>query len=197
MLHHDALIFDCDGTLADTMPAHYEAWVATLRPYGIDFEEDRFYSWGGWPTRQVAKTLLAEAGLSVDPEEIAVKKEAAFRLAMPSILPIEPVVRVARSLRNQRPMAVATGGVRRIVEPILEQIGILDLFETIVTCEDVARHKPDPDIYLEAARRLGVRPERCMVYEDTEPGLEAGRRAGMTCIDVRTLYTPRRVTRKE
>jgi beta-phosphoglucomutase family hydrolase len=194
MTSPDALIFDCDGTLADTMPAHYEAWVATLSRYGIDFDEDRFYSWGGWPTRQVAATLLDEAGLTVDPEQIAVEKEAEFQRAIASVQPIAPVVSVARSHHGQRPMAVATGGVRYIVEPILRQVGILELFQTIVTSEDVTLHKPHPDIYLEAARRLGVRPERCLVYEDTDPGLEAGHRAGMTCIDVRTLYTPRRVT---
>jgi beta-phosphoglucomutase family hydrolase len=194
MFQPDALIFDCDGTLADTMPAHYEAWVATLSRYGIDFAEDRFYSWGGWPTRQVAATLLMEAGLSVDVEQIAVEKETAFRRVMNAIRPIEPVVSVARAHRGQRPLAVATGGVRYIIEPILQQIGILEWFQTIVTSDDVTRHKPEPDVYIEAARRLGVRPERCLAYEDTEPGLEAARRAGMTCIDVRTLYTPRRVT---
>lgn len=197
MFQPDALIFDCDGTLADTMPAHYEAWVATLSRYGIDFAEDRFYAWGGWPTRQVAATLLKEAGLTADPEQIAVEKETVFRRVISSIQPIEPVVSVARRHLGQRPLAVATGGVRNIIEPILQQIGILDWFPTIVTSEDVTRHKPDPDIYLEAARRMGVRPERCLVHEDTEPGLEAARRAGMTCIDVRTLYTPRRVSSGE
>ena len=194
MFQPDALIFDCDGTLADTMPAHYEAWVATMSRYGIDFAEDRFYSWGGWPTRLVAATLLKEAGLDADVEQIAVEKETLFRRVLPSIRPIDPVVSVAREHRGQRPMAIATGGVRHIIESILQQIGVFDLFDTIVTSEDVTRHKPEPDVYLEAARRLSVHPERCLAYEDTEPGLEAARRAGMTCIDVRTLYTPRRVT---
>jgi beta-phosphoglucomutase family hydrolase len=191
----DALIFDCDGTLADTMPAHYEAWVATVQPLGIEFSEDRFYEWGGWTTHRVARELLQAAGLQLDVDEVAHRKEAAFEQNLAGIRAIEPVVQVARASCGVRPMAVATSGMRRVAVPILEQIGVRDWFQAIVTCEDVTRHKPEPDIYLEAARRLGVTPARCLVYEDTDPGLEAARRAGMSCIDVRTLYTPRRVTR--
>jgi beta-phosphoglucomutase family hydrolase len=189
-----ALIFDCDGTLVDTMPAHYEAWVATLSRYGISFPEDQFYAWGGWPTRKVAEALLRQAGVPLDPEQLAREKEAAFERGAHLVRPIEPVVRVAREHRGRRPLAVATGGVRHVVEPVLARLGLLDWFETIVTSDDVTRYKPEPDVYLEAARRLGVPPAGCLVYEDTEPGLEAARRAGMSCIDVRTLYTPRRVT---
>jgi beta-phosphoglucomutase family hydrolase len=189
-----ALIFDCDGTLADTMPAHYEAWVAALAPLGISFDEDRFYAWGGWTTRHVAQRLIEEAGLTFDPDELAIVKEAHFERVLHSIRAVEPVLNVAREQRGRCPMAVATSGMRRVIEPVLDIIGVRNWFQAIVTCEDVSRHKPEPDIYLEAARRLGVPPERCLVYEDTDPGLEAARRAGMARIDVRTLFTPRRVT---
>jgi len=189
-----ALIFDCDGTLADTMPAHYEAWVAAVQPHGIDFPEDTFYAWGGLPTRQVATRLLAEAGLTIDPEDLALQKEFLFERTMHSVRAIEPVVNVARAARGHCPMAVATSGMRKVIEPVLDIIGVRDWFQAVVTCEDVSRHKPEPDIYLETARRLRVPPQCCLVYEDTDPGLEAARRAGMACIDVRTLYTPRRVT---
>ena len=83
------------------------------------------------------------------------------------------------------PMAVASGGTRRLVHEQLRQVSIFDWFDTIVTCEDTDRHKPDPDVFLEAADRLKVLPKDCCVYEDGEPGIEAARRAGMTCIDVR------------
>lgn len=189
-----AIIFDCDGTLADTMPAHYEAWVATLRPYGIDFDEDRFYALGGTPTPQVAEIVLAEARWPATVQQVVAEKEAAFERALGDIQPILPVVDVARQHHGRLPLAVATGGLRHVALRILRHIGVVDLFAAIVTCEDVVRHKPEPDIFLEAARRLGVDPRTCLAYEDTDGGLAAARGAGMTCVDVRTLHQPRRVT---
>lgn len=191
-----AIIFDCDGTLADTMPAHYEAWVATMSRYGVPFDEDLFYGLGGWPTLQVAEHLL---GLStpttpVTADMIVVEKEALFELALAAIRPIDPVIEVARRHKGRLPLGVASGGLRRIVDATLAQLGIADWFQAIVTCEDVTRHKPQPDIYLEAAKRLNVAPEMCLAFEDTDPGVQAAYAAGMQVIDVRSLYTPRRVT---
>lgn len=191
-----ALIFDCDGTLADTMPSHFEAWLATMQRYGVAFSEDEFYAMGGWPTWQVADFLLGRTPpkTPVTPDQIVIEKEREFEESLGLIQPIEPVVEVARRHHRQLPMAVASGGLRRIVDAILQHLQILDLFETIVTCEDVTRHKPEPDIYLEAARRLGVAPELCLAYEDTDPGVQAAYAAGMQVVDVRSLYTPRRIT---
>ncbi len=193
-----AIIFDCDGTLADTMPGHYEAWLVTMRRYGIEFDEDEFYAMGGWPTWQVANHLLTRTPPSphVTPDDIVLEKEALFETQLRHVVPIDPVVEVARRHAGEMPLAVASGGLRRIVDAILTHIGILDLFQAIVTCEDVSRHKPEPDIYLEAARRLGVAPELCLAYEDTDPGVQAAYSAGMQVVDVRSLYTPRRVTPK-
>jgi len=102
-------------------------------------------------------------------------------------VPIEKVVAVAREARGTRPMAVASGGYRRVVERTLRHIGILDWFGVLVAAEDTSRHKPEPDVFLEAARRLGVAPGACTVYEDTDLGIEAARRAGMRWVDVRVL----------
>ena len=189
------LIFDCDGTLADTMPSHYEAWVATIEPLGVTMTEDRFYAMGGWPTQKVSEWLVREHGLRVDPTAMSNAKEARFEETLHLVRPIEPVVEIARRERGKRPLAVATGGTRRICEGILRHLDCLDWFNAVVCCEDVTRHKPDPDIFLEAARRLNTPPAHCLVYEDTDPGIESARLAGMTVIDVRTLHTPRRVTR--
>jgi HAD superfamily hydrolase (TIGR01549 family) len=183
----DALIFDCDGTLADTMPAHHRAWLDILRPYGIDFPEQRFYALGGVPTRTIAGMLFEEAGQTVDLAALVATKERAFLEQLAAVTPIVKVVEVARAGRGVVPMAVASGGRRPIVESTLRQIGVLDWFSVVVTAEDTVRHKPEPDIFLEAARRLGAEPSRCTVYEDTELGLEAARRAGMRAIDVRVL----------
>ena len=188
------LIFDCDGTLADSMPPHYEAWAAMLARYGLTLDEDRFYALGGWPTVRVAELLISESGQSLDPVSLAHEKEALFETLIHLVEPIAPVVQAVRDSHGKLPLAVATGGMRHICAQILRQIELFDHFDAIVTCEDVPTHKPDPGIFLEAARRLGIPPENCLVYEDTNPGLEAARRAGMQSIDVRTLHTPRRVS---
>jgi HAD superfamily hydrolase (TIGR01509 family) len=183
-----ALIFDCDGTLADTMPAHYRAWLEILRPFGISFPEDRFYAMGGMPTGTILEKLFAEVGkVPDDVEGLTRKKEQAFIEKMGEIRPIEKVVAVARQGRGRTPMAVASGGHRHMVEMTLRHIGILDWFPVIVAAEDTTKHKPEPDVFLEAARRLGVAPGDCTVYEDTELGIEAARRAGMHWVDVREL----------
>lgn len=182
-----ALIFDCDGTLADTMPAHYEAWLDVLRPFGIPFPEPRFYALGGVPTTEIARILFGEAGQPVDTAEIAHAKEQAFLTRMGAVRPIEKVVAVARDARGRVPMAVASGGQRSVVELTLRQIGVHDWFGVTVTAEDTQRHKPEPDVFLEAARRLGVPENVCTVYEDTDLGIEAARRAGMRWVDIRRM----------
>ena len=189
-----AIIFDCDGTLADTMPSHYEAWIEVLTRYELEMSEDRFYALGGWPTRKVAELLAREAGRTVDIDQLAEEKESLFEKYVHLVQPIGPVLTVVETHRGKLPMAVATGAVLPVCRRILKQIGLHESFDTIVSADDVERHKPAPDVYLEAARRLGVAPERCRVYEDTDPGIEAARRAGMEPVDVREFYTPRRVT---
>ena len=188
------IIFDCDGTLADTMPAHYEAWMAAMDRYALEMSEDRFYALGGWPTVRVAELLIAESGRPIDALELSHEKELLFGRMLHLVQPIEPVVEVVRSYRGKLPLAVATGAARSICQRILHQIGIPNWFDTIVSAEDVERHKPDPAVFLEAAHRLGVEPRHCLVYEDTDPGVEAARRACMEVVDVRDFHTPRRVT---
>jgi beta-phosphoglucomutase family hydrolase len=194
MTHFAAIIFDCDGTLADTMPSHYQAWATILDRYALSMSEDRFYELGGWPTAKVAELLAHESGRSIDVAQLSHEKESLFHDSLHLVRPIEPVVEIVRQYRGRLPMAVATGAVRSVCERILAHIGVADAFQTIVSSEDVRHHKPAPDIFLEAARRLGVDPRQCRVYEDTDPGIEAARRAGMEYIDVRDFHTPRRVT---
>jgi beta-phosphoglucomutase family hydrolase len=182
-----ALIFDCDGTLADTMPAHYQAWVATLTPLGATFTEEQFYAMGGWPTERVADFMVREQHIAVTADVIAREKEAHFERMLHTVEPVEAVTSIARQEHGRLPMAVATGGMRRICEAILRHLGCLDWFDAIVCCEDVSRHKPAPDIFLEAARRLKIPPAGCLVYEDTNPGIQAAQAAGMAVIDVRGM----------
>jgi HAD superfamily hydrolase (TIGR01509 family) len=188
------LIFDLDGTLADTMPVHYESWIDTLVPLGLTLDEDRFYALGGKPTVVVAQLLIDEAGLKHDAMELTLIKEARYLERLSEVPPIEPILKVARAARGKVPMAVATGALRDVAERTMDLIGIRDWFDALVTSNDVTRHKPDPEIFLESARRIGVEPQYCRVYEDADLGLEAARRAGMDAVDVRTVYRPRRVT---
>jgi beta-phosphoglucomutase-like phosphatase (HAD superfamily) len=186
-----AFIFDLDGTLADTMPAHFVAWTKVATRHGLTFPEERFYGLGGVPTAKIAGMLITEAGLALDPKAIALEKEQTYYdgLGPDGIRGIEPVLALARSHRdlNEGPLAVASGSVRRLVTRTLTALGISDWFATVVAAEDTTRHKPEPDVFLEAARRLGVDPAGCTVYEDTDIGLEAARRAGMRLVDVRPL----------
>ncbi len=169
------------------MPAHYRAWQTILRPHGIAFPEERFYAMGGMPTGKILEQLFSEAGRVPDVAVLTRQKEEAFLDRMGEIRPIAKVVEVARQARGITPIAVASGGHRHMVEKTLRQIGILDWFPVVVAAEDTTVHKPEPDVFLEAARRLGVAPARCTVYEDTELGIEAARRAGMRWVDVRSL----------
>jgi beta-phosphoglucomutase family hydrolase len=185
-----AFIFDLDGTLVDTMPSHFVAWTTIARRHGFEFPEARFYALGGVPTAKIAAMLIAEAGLTLDPVAVALEKEQMYYDSLASgggVRPIAAVLELARRHRGDGPLAIASGSVRRLVTRTLEALGITDWFSAVVAAEDTARHKPEPDVFLEAARRLGVEPASCTVYEDTDIGLEAARRAGMIAVDVRPL----------
>ena len=192
MLEIKGLIFDCDGTLADTMPLHWRAWQTVTGRYGITFPEDRFYALGGVPSRDILKLLREEQQLVLDPLVVAKEKEEEYLKLMAQVGPIHEVVVIARGHAGKLPMAVASGGTRQVIHKVLHHVGIFDLFQAVVTSEDVLHQKPAPDIFLEAARRIGVEPRFCRAYEDTELGMEAIRAAGMDAVDVRQLLKLKR-----
>lgn len=181
-----AAIFDCDGTLADTMPLHYRAWCDTLTPLGCPFPEEQFYAWGGSPAEEIIERLNAEHGLSIDAAATAHAKEHLYRTLIPQIAPVAAIVAEAERLHAAGcPLGVASGGMHLMVEETLETLGIRPLFRTVVAADDVERGKPDPEPFLAVAEHLGVAPEACVVYEDSPAGFEAARRAGMRVVDVR------------
>ena len=186
-----AAIFDCDGTLADTMPLHYRAWSDSLAPHGVPFPEEIFYEWGGVTTREIVTRLNALYGATLDPDGFTHAKEENYKRLIPHVGPVAAVVAEVRRLHGRCPLAVASGGLRAIIETTLKTVGLRDYFEVIVTSEDVMRGKPEPDTFLLAAERLGVAPSDCVVYEDAPAGLEAARRAGMRAVDVRPHLRPR------
>jgi len=185
------IVFDCDGTLADTMPLHWRAWQVISRRHGFSLPEDRFYSLGGVPSRDILKLLSAEQGIALNPLAVAREKEVEYLPLIAQVEPINTVVGVAREHYGKIPLAVASGGTKRIIEQVLNHLGIRSLFQAVVTSEDVVNQKPAPDIFLEAARRIGVPPQFCRAYEDTDLGMQAIRAAGMEAVDVRELLVRR------
>lgn len=183
--HIHALIFDCDGTLTDSMPVHLRAWAQTMAAHGVMLSSERFYALGGMPSDRIIALLGEESGVRMDPDAVSREKEEAFLDLLDEVRPVENVVRLAREQRGQRKLAVASGGFRWVVDRQLRHIGLSGWFDAVVTAEDTDRHKPAPDVFLEAARRLGVSPSACMVLEDADLGIKAAHRAGMAVVDVR------------
>ena len=181
------LIFDCDGTLANTMPLHWRAWQVITARHRLHLPEERFYALGGVPSRDILKMLSAEQGVPLDHLLVAREKEAEYLPLIAQVEPIKVVVSIARENYGKLPMAVASGGTGRIINQVLDHLVIRNLFGAIVTSEDVVNQKPAPDIFLEAARQIGVPPQFCRAYEDTELGLLAIRAAGMQAVDVREM----------
>lgn len=182
----DAVIFDCDGTLVDSMPAHFEAWCEALSIHGAGgiLKEDVFFAMGGRPTRDIVVDLNDEYGLRLDPEAVAFAKREAFLKRMDSVTLIDEIAAFAQSLRGRVPMAVASGGSRMVVEKTLRAVGISDWFDEVVTADDVKEGKPAPDIFLKAASLLGVAPQSCLALDDAPAGVLAAQRAGMHVIAV-------------
>lgn len=169
-MNYDAIIFDLDGTLADTMPAHYVAWRKILDPLNIPFPEDVFYGFGGVPTVKILEILSARHGVALDPVQLGEEKEIAFESGIQSIVAIPEVLAVAKAHLGQKPMGIATGGYRKVVGRTLSVLGIHDWFGAVVTVDDVTHGKPHPETFALAAQKLGVDPRRCLAYEDADPG---------------------------
>lgn len=177
-----AFIFDCDGTLADNMHLHYEAWSRAMQDFGGSYPEELFYEWGGVPTGDIVRRLNEKFGLSLDVEEVVTRKEHYYRESIPKVEPVPEVIALAREYHGRIPLAVASGGHRDLVERTLRELAVAELFDAVVTAEDYVRGKPAPDPFLKAAELLGVEPAHCLVFEDTATGEEAARAAGMQCV---------------
>jgi beta-phosphoglucomutase family hydrolase len=179
-------IFDLDGTLVDTMPVHYLAWEAAFKEEGLKgrLDENYFYELGGVPSLKVAALLGAHHGLKVDPRKVSLEKEELYKGSGIKLSLIAPVIEFARRARRTHPIAIASGGTRDVVTSTLEKTGLLELFPVIVTADDVAHGKPAPDMFLLAARLMGVPSGTCLVFEDGEPGINAAEAAGMQWVFV-------------
>jgi beta-phosphoglucomutase family hydrolase len=182
-----ALLFDLDGTLADTLPIHLAAWREAGAEFGITITDAMIMTHTGMPTVKVTEKLNEQFGWSLLPSAVKAAKDAAYARLKPQmgVRPIEPIYALAKAQRGQIPMAVGTGSNRSSAEDTLRSLGIEAWFEVVITADDVAHHKPAPDTYLRCAEALCVPPAACMVLEDGDYGLQAGKAAGMQVLDVR------------
>lgn len=179
-----AYLFDCDGTIVDSMPLHYIAWKATLTEWNCTFDEELFYAWGGKPTDEIVATLNAMNGLEMPVLDVTHRKEQMYFTLLPQLSAIAEVVEHIDAQHGRIPFAVVSGGSRDSITRSLTTVNLIHKFDTIVGAEDYLRSKPAPDAFLVAAERLGVAPEDCLVFEDTDLGLQAATAAGMASVRV-------------
>jgi len=180
-----ALIFDCDGTLVDSMPLHMKAWEEAFKFFNERFDYDYLYSLKGMKELEIIELYNKKFGTNLNSEETVSKKHEYYFKNIDSVKPIEPIVKIAKEYFRKLPLAVVSGSVQDIVHRELEVVGIFNLFKSIFTASDPFKPKPNPDIFLAAAKSLNVKPEYCLVFEDGDSGLEAATKAGMQIVDVR------------
>jgi len=179
-----AYLFDCDGTVADSMPLHYVAWREALAEWNCDFEESLFYAWGGMPVTEIISTLNKNHELKMPVEQVAQRKEQLYYENLPQLKPVPEVLEHIELSYGQIPFAVVSGSNRESVTASLKTLKLLDRFETLVCAGEYQRSKPDPEAFLIAAERLKVSAEHCLVFEDTEMGIQAATAAGMASVKV-------------
>lgn len=182
-----ALLFDCDGTLAHTMPLHNQAWHETLAQFGLELPPGALDEFSGMPTVGIVGCISERYSVALDPFKVSEMRDARVDELMTEVKPVAPVVAVVEQFRNLLPMAVISGGIRRHVDQTLRLLNIYEQFPIILTAESPFSPKPAPDLFLAAASQLGVEPSQCMVFEDGQLGIDGAKAAGMLAFDVRTL----------
>jgi HAD superfamily hydrolase (TIGR01509 family) len=179
-----AYLFDCDGTVVDSMPLHFLAWKQALGEWNCAFSEDTFYAWGGLPVAEVISRLNVEHGLKMPVAAVELRKEHLYYNNISRLQVVPEVVEHIEAMYGKIPFAVVSGSTRESVVKSLEAVGLLDKFDTLVCAGDYAKSKPDPEPFLLAASRLGVAPAACLVFEDTDMGIQAATAAGMASVKV-------------
>lgn len=181
-----AYLFDCDGTIVDSMPLHYIAWKKALGEWNCAFEENLFYAWGGRPVGEIIAALNEMQQLAMPVDAVAKRKESLYFQLEDQLKAIPEVIEHIEAKLGHIPLAVVSGSRRTSVVHSLSVLGLVDKFDVLVCAEDYARGKPAPDCFLAAAARLGVNPKDCLVFEDTDMGIEAATAAGMASVRVPT-----------
>lgn len=179
-----AYLFDCDGTIVDSMPLHYVAWRNALAAWNCSFSEDQFYAWAGFPVAKIISLLNEKHGLSMPVEEMERKKEELYLVLLPDLEVVPEVLEHIDLQYGRIPLAVVSGSTHESVSASLRSLHLLDKFDTLVCAGDYTKGKPDPEAFLIAADRLNVKPVSCLVFEDGELGIEAAKAAGMASVRV-------------
>ncbi|MEW2430104.1 HAD-IA family hydrolase [Micromonospora sp. NPDC047644] len=185
-----AYLFDCDGTIVDSMPLHYLAWQRALEEWACEFPEDLFYAWGGRPTADIIVALNEQQGLTMPVEAVVERRESYYQELLPQLAAVPEVLAHIHDAHRRVPFAVVSGSTRASVTASLDALGLLDRFDVLVCADDYTRAKPDPEAFLLAAQQLGVPPESCLVFEDTDLGIQAATAAGMASVRVPQQRTP-------
>ncbi|MBG6101245.1 beta-phosphoglucomutase family hydrolase [Micromonospora vinacea] len=185
-----AYLFDCDGTIVDSMPLHYLAWQQALEEWGCEFPEDLFYAWGGRPTADIIVALNEQQGLAMPVAAVVERRESYYQELLPQLAAVPEVLAHIHDAHRRVPFAVVSGSTRASVTASLDALGLLDRFDVLVCADDYTRAKPDPEAFLLAAEQLGVPPESCLVFEDTDLGIQAATAAGMASVRVPQQRTP-------
>jgi beta-phosphoglucomutase family hydrolase len=186
-LEHESfagLLFDFDGTLADTMGAHLDSWNKALKIYDLTLSREQHLAWAGRPTREIVQLLNELHVTNMTYEAIAKEKEKHYLSSLGHVKEIVPVAEIVRHYHRRIPMAIVTGSRRKWVELTMKQLALTPYFDTLVCAEDYVNGKPAPDCFLKAAQLLNVAPENCLVFEDGELGIQAAKAAKMVCLRV-------------
>ena len=183
------LIFDCDGTLVDSMLLHMHAWQEAVKKFGAAYDHDLFYSCKGMKEKDIIPLYNAKHNINLDSEQVVDAKHEYFKQNIFLVKRIDVVAEIAVKYKNILPMAVVSGGTRENVLTELKITGLDSLFDIILTADDNFAPKPAPDLLLEAARRMGVAPEFCQVFEDADLGIQAALNAKMRVTDVRKYFS--------
>ena len=181
---YQAFLFDCDGTIADSMPLHYVAWSRALGEWKCAFDEALFYAWAGKPPSEIIALLNQRNGLGMPVMEVAERKEQLYYELLPELKPVAEVLEHIEAKVGRIPYAVVSGSKRDSVVASLTALGLLNKFEALVCEGDYRNSKPHPEPFLLAANRLGVAPDRCLVFEDSDLGIQAAPAAGMASVKV-------------
>ncbi|MBN6067542.1 beta-phosphoglucomutase family hydrolase [Aggregatibacter actinomycetemcomitans] len=183
---YDGLIFDMDGTVIDTMPSHAKAWEMVGQHFGYPFDGNLLYELGGAPVKTIAQEMMKRHAMPLErlDDVIHLKREYGKQLIMQHAT-LLPAASVVRSFYSKKPLALGTGSHRAMTEILLDKFDFEKYFSAIVTAEDIQHHKPAPDTFLRCAELIKVKPQRCLVFEDGDLGIQAGLSAGMDVFDVR------------
>lgn len=184
---YDGLIFDMDGTILDTEPTHRKAWHDVLGHYGLRYDIHAMVALNGSPTWRIAQSVIELNNADLDPYALAREKTDTVKAMLLDTVQPLPLIDVVKEWYGRRPLSVGTGSESAIAEALLAHLGLRHYFDAVVAADHVQHHKPAPDTFLRCAALMGVAPEKCVVFEDADFGLQAARAAGMDAVDVRLL----------